>query len=84
MKNDPKADFLRPISSKITPTKKSEMSKRESDGEKKRRREKAKVASLIVYIGLFNLEIFLAEKVCLTQEAYLAKCLSKKNDSHYI
>ena len=30
------------------------MSKRESDGEKKRRREKAKVASLIIYIGLFR------------------------------
>ena len=58
------------------------MSKRESDGEKKEeKRKKQRRVHRLLFI-LASLEIFLAEKVCLTQEAYLAKCFSKKTNTY--
>ena len=57
------------------------MSKRESDGEKKEEKRKKQRLHRLLFI-LASLEIFLAEKVCLTQKAYLAKCFSKKTNTY--
>ena len=53
MKSRRKAGFLRPISSKITPTKEKEKRKSKSEEEERRRREKTMVVLLVSIMATF-------------------------------
>ena len=77
VKSRQKPGFLRPISSKITPTKEKERTKSKSEEGERRRREKNNECTLSFYNGCSGDSSWPKKKNCWMEKVYLAITFSK-------